>query len=464
MKEMKEIIDSTHIEGLLQQYATVTDQQVEEVLSKARLRQPLTLEEVATLMGAVSERQLKEIYALAGAIKQEIYGDRIVVFAPLYISNHCVNNCTYCGYRRDNKFERRKLTMSEIEAEVRQLERMGHKRLALEVGEDPVNCSLDYILEAIETIYATQSERGAIRRVNVNVAATTVENYRRLQAANIGTYILFQESYHRPTYEAVHPRSLKSDYDYHLNAFSRAMEGGIDDVGAGVLFGLADWRFELLALLQHNAHLEGEHGVGFHTVSVPRLKHATGMSLDQFPNLVDDDTFKKIVAILRIALPFTGIILSTRESAALRREMIHYGVSQVSAGSCTGVGGYKEESEGKSQSSQFATEDNRAPLEVLKELLREGFLPSYCTACYRSGRTGDRFMQLAKSGNIHNVCQPNALMTLAEYAMDYGDAELQAEVFVVLEREIEKIKSVKMQQYTRDSIEKIKQGARDFYV
>ena len=286
--------------------------------------------------------QLDSIYKIAGEIKESIYGKRIVMFAPLYVSNHCINNCLYCGYRRDNKFERRKLTQEEIKNEVKILESMGHKRLALEVGEDPVNVPIDYILECIDTIYKTQNDNGEIRRINVNIAATTVENYRKLKNANIGTYILFQETYHKPTYEKMHPKSIKGDYNYHLTSFDRAMEAGIDDVGAGVLFGLADPKFEVLALMLHNEHLEEKFNVGFHTISVPRLKKAEGMNLEDFPNVLDDETFKKIVAIIRIAVPFTGIILSTRENQEMRRELLRYGVSQISAGSVTGVGGYKD--------------------------------------------------------------------------------------------------------------------------
>ncbi|MGL4993929.1 MAG: [FeFe] hydrogenase H-cluster radical SAM maturase HydG [Bacteroidales bacterium] len=456
-------IDHALIEELLVKKPRVSNEELTQVIARAKGGKGLSMEDVATLIGAESEEQREMIFQAAGRIKKQIYGDRIVVFAPLYISDFCVNNCTYCGYRRDNKFKRRRLTMSEIQQEVVLLEKMGHKRLALEVGHDPVNCDLNYIIESIKTIYNTHSEMGAIRRINVNMAAASVEEYSRLKDAGIGTYILFQESYHKPTYESVHPKSLKSDYHYHLDAFDRAMMGGIDDVGAGVLFGLADWRFELLALLEHNRQLEARHGVGFHTISVPRIKRASGVQMEEFEHLVDDDTFMRIVAILRVALPYTGIILSTRESAELRRKMIHYGVSQISAGSCTGVGGYNEESKG-GDTSQFKTEDDRKPNEVLKELLREGFIPSYCTACYRSGRTGDRFMRLARSGKIQEVCQPNALMTLAEYAMDYGDEELREVAFGAIEREIEKIENSKIKEYTIGAIEKIEEGERDLFV
>ena len=374
-----------------------------------------------------------------------------------------MNNCTYCGYKRDNKFTRRKLTMEEVAQEVRILEKMGHKRLALELGEDPVNANIDYTLECLDTIYKTQNENGEIRRVNVNIAATTVENYEKLKEKGIGTYILFQETYHKPTYEKVHPKSLKSDYEYHLTAFDRAMEAGIDDVGAGVLFGLYEPRFEVLALMMHNAHLEEKYNVGFHTVSVPRLQEAKGVSLETYPYLLDDKMFKKIVAILRIALPFTGLILSTRETPSMRKELLKYGVSQISAGSSTGVGGYKEREEGN-EIKQFKTNDERSPIDILKELLDEGYIPSYCTACYRSGRTGDRFMRLAKSGNIKYVCEPNALMTLLEFSLDYGDEEIYKKSLEVIEKEVENIQREDIKQRTKESLEKMKNGERDFYV
>ncbi|MGL5054680.1 MAG: [FeFe] hydrogenase H-cluster radical SAM maturase HydG [Fusobacteriaceae bacterium] len=463
MEKEINFINHEEIYSLLNNSKNVKREDVKNVLEKAKRKEKITPEDIATLLSISDEEQLQDLFTLAGQIKKDIYGDRIVVFAPLYVSDYCVNNCTYCGYRRDNEFSRRKLTRDEIQEEVKLLEKMGHKRLALEVGEDPVNCSIDYVVDAIDAIYSTKTESGAIRRINVNIAATTEENYKKLIEANIGTYILFQETYHKPTYEKVHPNSLKSSYEYHLNAFSRAMKAGIEDVGAGVLFGLADWKFEVLAMMMHNDYLEKEFGVGFHTISVPRMKKAEGMSLEDFPNLISDDIFKKIVAILRVAVPFTGIILSTRETAELRREVIKYGVSQVSAGSCTGVGGYRE-GETKKETAQFKVSDERTPLEVLKELLDEGYLPSYCTACYRSGRTGDRFMQLAKSGNIQNVCQPNALMTLMEYAMDFGDDELRERVFGILNKEIEKIKSPEMKELTIKNLKLIKEGQRDLFV
>ncbi|MGL5638801.1 MAG: [FeFe] hydrogenase H-cluster radical SAM maturase HydG, partial [Cetobacterium sp.] len=431
--------------------------------NKAQNKNGLTHMEVATLLQIKDKNQKKRLYEIAGEIKRSIYGNRIVVFAPLYVSDYCINNCTYCGYKRDNKFPRKKLTREEIQNEVKLLEKMGHKRLALELGEDSINAPIEYVLEAIDAVYTTKFENGSIRRINVNIAATTVENYKKLKIADIGTYILFQETYHKPTYEKVHPNSIKGDYQYHLTAFNRAMEGGIDDVGAGVLFGLADYKYEILALMIHNEYLEKNYGVGFHTISVPRIKKAEGMSLDEYSHQIDDDTFRDIVAIIRLAVPFTGMILSTRETAELRRELIKYGISQISAGSSADVGGYSDKENGKT-ATQFELADHRTPLEVLKELLDEEYVPSYCTACYRMGRTGDRFMQLAKSGNIHNVCLPNALLTLMEYAMDYGDEELTEKVQKVISKEIKNIKREDIKVLTLEKLEKIRYGVRDLYL
>ena len=340
---------------------------------------------------------------------------------------------------------------------------MGHKRLALELGEDPVNAPIDYVTECIKTIYSTQSDKGEIRRINVNIAATSEEDYKKLKESNIGTYILFQETYHKPTFERVHPKSIKGNYEYHLTAFDRSMKAGIDDVGAGVLFGLADYKFEVLALMLHNEHLEKEFNVGFHTVSVPRLKKAEGMNLEDYPNIIDDETFKNIIAIIRIALPFTGIILSTRENKQMRKEALRYGVSQISAGSVTGVGGYKEKEDGRNV-EQFATSDDRTPLEVLKGLLDDGYIPSYCTACYRQGRTGERFMHLAKTGQIQNICEPNAIMTLKEFALDYGDEEFLEKAKKVIEKEVSNIEREDIRKFVINNLEKMKDGERDFYL
>lgn len=456
-------IDHPYIEQLLKENQHASPEEIRSILEKSKALKGLTHEEVAKLIHVEDPALLKEIFAVAGTIKQKIYGNRVVMFAPLYISNYCVNNCTYCGYQHHNAFERRKLNKAEIEREVKLLEKMGHKRIALEVGEDPVNSPIEFVLDAIDTIYNTENENGAIRRINVNIAATTVENYRKLKEANIGTYILFQETYHKPIYEAVHPKSVKGNFTYHLNAFDRAMIAGIDDVGGGVLFGLADYKFEVLGLMLHNEHLEQTFGVGFHTISVPRLKKAEGMTLDQFSHLISDEDFKKIVAVIRLAVPFTGIILSTRETQEIREEVINYGVSQVSAGSQTGVGGYSDNEVLKSV-AQFEGGDHRSTMEVVKSLLKDGFIPSYCTACYRSGRTGDRFMQLAKSGQIGNVCQPNALMTLMEFILDYGDEELIALGKKTIYEAVETIAREDIRNLTLANLKKIESGTRDLFL
>jgi 2-iminoacetate synthase len=457
-------IDHNAIENTLKLASGASEAAIEAVLAKAEFGGPLNQLDIAMLLEIKRPEQLERLFKLAGAIKDRIYGNRIVVFAPLYISNYCVNDCVYCGYKRSNDIVRRRLSREEIQEEVILLEKMGHKRLALEVGEDPVNCPIDYVTDAIDAIYTTKNDNGAIRRINVNVAATTVENYRKLKASGIGTYILFQETYHKPTYDTMHPKSLKGDYEYHLTAFDRAMEAGVDDVGAGVLFGLAEYKFEVLALMMHNEHLEKKFGVGFHTISVPRLKKAEGMALTQFPNLIDDETFKKIVAILRIAVPFTGLIMSTREGADMRRQMIHAGVTQISAGSCTGVGGYKESDQHGCSVDQFESADHRSPLEILNELVADGLVPSYCTACYRSGRTGDRFMQLAKAGQIHNVCTPNALMTLQEFILDYGDASLRHDSEHLIEKELAAIERDDIRTLLDSNLKRIRGGERDLFL
>ncbi|WP_404987577.1 [FeFe] hydrogenase H-cluster radical SAM maturase HydG [Clostridium culturomicium] len=456
-------INEDYINGLLEQARGASKEEIQQVLKKAEKRAGLSHKDIAVLLQIEDEKQLKEMYKLAGEIKESIYGKRIVIFAPLYVSDYCVNNCVYCGYKRCNKFTRRKLTQEEVAEEVRLLEKMGHKRIALELGEDPVNNPIEYVIECLDTIYKTQNSNGEIRRANVNIAATTVDNYRRLKEAGIGTYILFQETYHKPTYEFMHPKSIKGNYDYHTTAFDRAMEGGIDDVGAGVLFGLADPKFEVLGLMIHNEHLEEKFGVGFHTISVPRLKPAEGMNLKDFPHLLRDEEFKKIVAVIRIAVPFTGIILSTRENEDMRRELLKYGVSQMSAGSSTGVGGYKAREAGESV-EQFKTSDERAPLDILKELIGDGYIPSYCTACYRMGRTGDRFMSLAKSGNIQYVCEPNALTTLMEYALDYGDEELRKKTEALIKARSEEISRDDIKRIVIDNVKKLKAGERDLYL
>lgn len=457
-------IDHEYIERILNEAKYASKEDIQKVLEKAKESKGLSHEDIAILLQIQDEKQINEMYKIAGDIKKSIYGNRIVMFAPLYISDYCVNNCIYCGYKCKNNFRRRKLTREEIQEEVKILEKMGHKRLALEAGEDPINCDIDYILDSIDAIYKTKNENGVIRRVNVNIAATTVENYKKLKDAKIGTYILFQETYHKPTYEKMHPNCIKGDYEYHLTAFDRAMEAGIEDVGGGVLFGLADPKFEVLSLMIHNEHLEEKYGVGFHTISVPRLREAEGVDINKFPYLVEDDMFKKVVAIIRIAVPFTGIILSTRESHEMRRELIKYGISQISAGSCVGVGGYKEHEKGNNSTDQFHLVDDRTPIEVLKELIDDKYIPSYCTACYRKGRTGDRFMHLAKTGQIQNVCGPNALMTLMEFVLDYGDEELYNKAEALISEEIEKIEREDIKKLVANNIERLKNGERDLYI
>lgn len=437
-------------------------EEIEEILEKAKKKEGITHLDIAKLLHNEDKDLIQKMYEVAGKIKEDIYGNRVVLFAPLYISDYCVNSCVYCGYKRDNKFNRRKLTMDEIRKEVMILEEMGHKRLALEAGEDPVNCDMDYIFEAIDTIYDTYNHNGKIRRINVNIAATTVENYRKINEKGIGTYILFQETYDQEVYEKVHPKCLKGNYDYHTTAFDRAMEGGIEDVGAGVLFGLADPKFEVLGLMMHNEHLEKRFGVGFHTISVPRLRPAEGVNLDTFPHLLDDETFKKIVAIIRIAVPYTGMILSTRETAEMREILLKYGISQVSAGSCTGVGGYEEHIKGRSV-SQFATADERSPQQVIEGLMESGYIPSYCTSCYRTGRVGEAFMEMAKTEKIHNLCKPNALTTLVEYAVDYGDEKLLEKV-EKFTREQASTMNKHLEKFVLNNIEKLKAGERDLYI
>lgn len=458
----KLIVYDQYIYDLLDQTKNPNAEDIDRVLKRVAKNEELSHRDIAILLQIEDLEDMKNIFKKAGEIKRKIYGNRIVIFAPLYLSSYCVNDCVYCGYKQGNEIPRRKLTKEEIQEEVLSLEKLGHKRLALEAGEDPINCDIDYIVDSIKAVYDTYNENGSIRRVNVNIASTTVDNYRKLKSAGIGTYILFQETYHKPSYEAMHLKGPKKSYDYHISGFNRAMEAGIDDVGAGVLFGLYDYKFEVLALMLHNEFLERNYGVGFHTISVPRIKAAKGMNLEEFPHLVNDDEFKKIVAILRLAVPFTGLILSTRESHEMRKEVIEYGISQVSAGSCTGVGGYKKGEEKKDE-SQFEVADNRRPLEVLKELLDEGHIPSYCTACYRMGRTGDRFMSLAKSGQIQNVCHPNALMTLMEYALDYGDDDFKKLVEDMINKEAANVKSEDTRNKLIENVEKIKQGQRDLY-
>ncbi len=436
---------------------------IDAILTKARLRQGLTHREAAVLLDCDIREKNLEIEALARQIKLDFYGNRIVLFAPLYLSNHCVNGCVYCPYHLKNKhIARKKLTQAEIAREVTALQDMGHKRLAIEAGEDPVNNPIDYILESIGTIYGVRHRNGSIRRVNVNIAATTVENYRKLRNAGIGTYILFQETYHKESYERLHPTGPKHDYAYHTEAMDRAMQGGIDDVGLGVLFGLERYRYEFAAMLMHAEHLEAAHGVGPHTISVPRIKRADDIDPTVFDNGIDDDTFAKIVACIRIAVPYTGMIVSTRESQACRERALHLGVSQISGASRTSVGGYVEPEPEDAKSEQFDVSDRRTLDEVVRWLMELGHIPSFCTACYREGRTGDRFMSLIKSGQIQNCCHPNALMTLKEYLMDYARADTRAIGEALIDAEIGNIPKEKVREIVRDNLARIQAGNRDF--
>ena len=435
---------------------------IDQILNKARERKGLSHREASVLLACDIPEKVQELYALAEQIKKDFYGNRIVIFAPLYLSNYCVNGCLYCPYHQKNKhIPRKKLTQEEVEKEVIALQDMGHKRLAIETGEDPVNCPIEYVLDCIHTIYSIKHKNGAIRRVNVNIAATTVENYRKLKEAGIGTYVLFQETYHKESYEHLHPTGPKSNYCYHTEAMDRAMEGGIDDVGLGVLFGLELYRYEFAGLLMHAEHLEAVHGVGPHTISVPRVKHADDIDPDEFDNGIDDDTFLKICACIRVAMPYTGMIMSTRENQSVRERALHLGISQVSGGSRTSVGGYTEE-ERPHDTEQFDVSDNRTLDEVVKWLMELGYIPSFCTACYREGRTGDRFMSLCKSGQIQNCCHPNALMTLKEYLMDYAAPETKAIGEKLIQAELENIPKEKVKEICKDHLEKIEQGIRDF--
>lgn len=423
----------------------------------------LTHREASVLLACDIPEKIEEMYKLANEIKLAFYGNRIVMFAPLYLSNYCVNGCVYCPYHMKNKhITRKKLTQEEIRQEVIALQDLGHKRLAIESGEDPVNNPIEYILECIKTIYSVHHKNGDIRRVNVNIAATTVENYKKLKDAGIGTYILFQETYNKKSYLELHPTGPKHDYDYHTEAMDRAMEGGIDDVGLGVLFGLEGYKYEFAGLLMHAEHLEAVHGVGPHTISVPRVKRADDIDPDTFDNGLADDMFAKIIACIRIAVPYTGMIISTREGEAIRGKVLDYGISQISGGSRTSVGGYTEE-ERPHDSEQFDVSDQRTLDEVVNWLIDKEHIPSFCTACYREGRTGDRFMSLCKSGQILNCCHPNALMTLAEYLVDYASEDTKKKGFAMIERELERIPKEKVREIAKQNIEDIKNSnRRDF--
>jgi 2-iminoacetate synthase len=477
----KNFIEHEYIENLLEDAKAINDADINLTLDKAEKGEALNHREIASLLITKNPEHLNRIFEIAGEIKQRIYGNRIVMFAPLYVSDFCVNRCAYCSFNCGHEFNRSKLTMDELREEVKILEKMGHKRIALEAGEHDSECPIEYILECIKTIYDMKFQNGEIRRINVNIAATTTENYRLLKDAKIGTYILFQETYHEQSYNRFHHAGPKKDFLWHLNAFDRAQDAGINDVGGGVLFGLGDPYFDGMGLLLQNEHLEKKYNVGFHTISVPRLCPATGMNISDFSNLVDDETFAKIVAVIRIAVPFTGMILSTREDHDMRKKLLRLGISQVSAGSNTEVGGYaraqllqsnslRTPTEGRYSKNeitnpQFIVNDDRSATSIISKLMDDGYIPSFCTACYRSGRTGDRFMSLAKSGQIGNVCLPNALMTLCEYSMDYGDDLFRQKTGVIIDKEIPKIENETIRQKTTENIKNIRSGTgRDLYV
>lgn len=464
-KSMKaeEFISNEEIEETLQYAKENKNNQplIQKIIKKAQACKGLSHREAAVLLECDLEEENKQIEELAKQIKQKLYGNRIVMFAPLYLSNYCVNGCVYCPYHLKNKhIARKKLTQDEIRKEVIALQDMGHKRLALEAGEDPINNPIEYILESIKTIYSIKHKNGAIRRVNVNVAATSVENYKKLKDAGIGTYILFQETYHKENYEMLHPTGPKHDYAYHTEAMDRAMEAGIDDVGIGVLFGLNMYKYDFVGLLMHAEHLEAANGVGPHTISVPRICPADDIDTSEYSNAIDDDTFAKIVSIIRITVPYTGMIISTRETPKSRERVLNLGISQISGGSSTSVGGYVEKEE--ENSAQFDLSDTRTLDEVVNWLLTLGYVPSFCTACYREGRTGDRFMQLVKSGQIVNCCQPNALMTLKEYLEDYASEDTQSKGEAIIQKEVETIKNDKVKQIAKEYLKELHDGKRDF--
>ena len=436
---------------------------IQSIIEKAKEMKGISHREAAVLLECDLEDENQRIYQLAKAIKDKFYGNRIVMFAPLYLSNYCVNGCVYCPYQFKNKqIKRKKLTQEEIRQEVIALQDMGHKRLALEAGEDPVHSPIEYILESIDTIYSIKHKNGEIRRVNVNVAATTVENYRKLRDAGIGTYILFQETYHKENYEKLHPTGPKHDYAYHTEAMDRAMEAGIDDVGIGVLFGLNMYRYDFVGLLMHAEHLEATTGVGPHTISVPRIRPAEHVDTEEFKDAISDEIFEKIVAILRITAPYAGMIVSTRESQKTREKVLQLGVTQLSGGSKTSVGGYADAELEEENTTQFDVEDKRTLDQVVNWLLKLGFIPSFCTACYREGRTGDRFMSLVKSGQIANICQPNALMTLKEYLEDYAEADTKEKGEALIINEMENITNKKVYDITKDYLTELQDGKRDF--
>lgn len=470
--DRSDFIDEPLIHRLLAETAATPRAEIERIIDKAAAAKGLDLSEVAALIQLEDETLRARMFETALAIKQRIYGRRLVLFAPLYLSSYCINDCAYCGYHKGSEAVRKRLTMDEIRDEVKALEALGHKRLMLDMGEDPVATPIDYVLEAMKTIYETQDTKGEIRRVNVQIAATTVEDYRRLKEAGTGTYVLFQETFHRETYARMHRKGPKHNYDWHVTALDRAMQGGIDDVGTGVLYGLYDYRFEVVAQMMLVQHLEQTFGVGPHTISFPRLRAASGVDLATFPHLVSDSAFKTIVAVLRLAVPYTGMIISTREDPAFRDEIIDLGVSQMSAGSCVGVGGYKakldafargERPPEPDSTPQFHVHDDRTPDEILRHICESGYIPSYCTACYRNGRTGDRFMELAKSGRIQNTCEPNAILTFKEYLVDYASPETRAVGEKTIEMHLAEIPSAAIRRQTAKGLKAIEEGKRDIF-
>jgi 2-iminoacetate synthase len=467
-----EFIDEPLIEQYLKETASLPRAEIEAIIDKAAEAKGLTPREAAALIQLEDPDLLGKVFSTALAIKKKIYGQRLVLFAPLYLSSYCVNECTYCGYHASGHAVRKRLTMDEVREEVKALEALGHKRLMIDMGEDPVRTPIEYVLESMKTIYETMENNGAIRRINVQIAATTVDEYRMLKEAGTGTYILFQETFHRETYARMHPKGPKHNYDWHTTALDRAMEGGIDDVGTGVLYGLYDYRFEVVAQMMLVGHLEQTFGVGPHTISVPRIRAAEDVDLEKFPHSVTDDQFKKIVAVLRLAVPYTGMIVSTREEPAFRDEIIRLGISQMSSGSCVGVGGYKAKLDAfkkgikdivPDNTPQFQVHDDRTPDEILRHICESGYIPSYCTACYRTGRTGDRFMALAKSGAIQDTCQPNALLTLKEYLMDYASPETRIIGEKAIEKHLADIPNPKIREMTIRELKKIEEGKRDLY-
>lgn len=438
-------------------------QLIDSLIERAKDCKGLTHREASVLLECDLEDENEKMFKLAREIKQKFYGNRIVLFAPLYLSNYCINGCVYCPYHQKNKhIARKKLTQEDVRKETIALQNMGHKRLALEAGEDPVNNPIEYILDCIKTIYSVKHKNGSIRRVNVNIAATTVENYRKLKEAGIGTYILFQETYNKKSYEELHPTGPKHDYAYHTEAMDRAMEGGIDDVGIGVLFGLNMYRYDFVGLLMHAEHLEAAIGVGPHTISVPRIRPADDIDPKTFSNGISDEIFAKIVAVIRISVPYAGMIMSTRESKKTRERVLELGISQISGGSSTSVGGYVEPEKDEDSSAQFEVNDNRTLDEIVNWLLKMDYIPSFCTACYRKGRTGDRFMSLVKSGQLSNCCHPNAIMTLNEYLEDYASPNTKKNGKSLIAKEVEKISNEKVNATLKEHLIEIEKGQRDF--